>query len=331
MSLTIKEIAKIANVSRGTVDRVIHGRGNVNPETKKRIEKILKETNYESNIHAQSLANSKNIYRIGVITNSIGNEFFDLVLEGLKYQNDFFRNTELIIRELKGYDVLDQLNEIEYMKTQDIQGLIITPINNQKIAKALSEFNVPIVAVNNDIDVDTISFVGCDYINSGELAGDIANISLRNGGTAAIIVGSFELSGHVQRITGFKNVFKGNILTFENQDDDNVSYELATQILKNNNIDLIYFGAAGIAGGLKAIKDFGSNIPVITVDETKAVREALKSGEVLATITQQPYKQGSRAIRILHDYLVYNHNPYDIKELTNNKVILKNSSYVVEK
>lgn len=331
MSLTIKEIAKLANVSRGTVDRVIHGRGNVNPETKERIETILRETNYESNIHAQSLANSKNKYRVGVITNSIGNEFFDLVLEGLKYQNDFFKNTELIIREIKGYDVLDQLKEIEYIKTQDVQGLIITPINNKKISEALSELKIPIIAVNNDIEVDKISFVGCDYINSGELAGDIANISLRNGGTAAIIVGSFELSGHVKRITGFKNSFKGNILTFENQDDDNVSYEVATEILKNNNIDLIYFGAAGISGGLKAIKDFGRDIPVITVDETKAVRDALAQGEVLATITQQPYKQGSRAIRILHDYLVYNRNPYDIKEFTNNKVILKNSGYVMEK
>lgn len=333
MSLTIKEIAKLANVSRGTVDRVIHGRESVSPETRKRVEQILKEYNYQSNIHAQSLASLKNQFKIGVITNSIDNEFFDLVLEGLKYQNDFFRNTELIIKELKGYDVENQLKEINNLKNQDLNALIITPIDHIDIANALNELKIPIVTVNNDIDIEKLAFVGCDYHNSGMLAGDLANISLKNGGKVAIVVGSFNVRGHKERIKGFrKSYYKGGeILTFENQDDDEISYKITKEIILKDNVDLIYFGAAGIAGGLKALKELNKNIPVITVDETVAVRNSLKTGDVLATITQQPYKQGSRAIRIVHDYLIYNRKPNEVEELTNNKVILKNSNYVIEK
>ena len=40
---TIKEIAALAGVSRGTVDRVLNHRGSVNPETAKRIEEIARE------------------------------------------------------------------------------------------------------------------------------------------------------------------------------------------------------------------------------------------------------------------------------------------------
>ena len=44
---TIKEIAALAGVSRGTVDRVLNDRGAVNPETAEKIRKIAKELDYK--------------------------------------------------------------------------------------------------------------------------------------------------------------------------------------------------------------------------------------------------------------------------------------------
>ena len=46
---TIKEIAALAGVSRGTVDRVLNDRGAVNPETAEKIRKIAKELDYKEN------------------------------------------------------------------------------------------------------------------------------------------------------------------------------------------------------------------------------------------------------------------------------------------
>ena len=46
---TIKEIAALAGVSRGTVDRVLNNRGAVNPETAEKIRKIAKELDYKPN------------------------------------------------------------------------------------------------------------------------------------------------------------------------------------------------------------------------------------------------------------------------------------------
>ena len=56
MKPTIKLIAKLANVSAGTVDRVINNRGKVKPVTREKIEKIIQDLNYKPNLFARNLA-----------------------------------------------------------------------------------------------------------------------------------------------------------------------------------------------------------------------------------------------------------------------------------
>lgn len=334
MSITIKKIAELANVSRGTVDRVIHGREGVNNETRERVEYILEKYNYKSNRHARALVTTGKKFSVGVIINSIGNEFFDSVLEGLIYENQKYENINLIIKEIKGYEESDQLKAIKELTDEDVHALIITPINTKDIINALNDLRIPVVTLNNDIETKKLGFVGCDYVNNGKISGDIANLILPNGGHVAIIVGSFKLRGHNERVEGFEKVFTNQnkkISYYENQDDDNLSYEITKNIIENNNVDLIYYAAAGISGGLKAIADANVKVPVITVDETRAVKEGLKDGRVYATVTQQPYKQGSRAIQMVYDYLVYNSEPKEKQNLTGNRIQLKHSIFVTEK
>lgn len=64
---TIKEIAALAGVSRGTVDRVLNHRGSVNPATAERIEKIARELDYKPNVAGLVLAAQKKKLKLGVI------------------------------------------------------------------------------------------------------------------------------------------------------------------------------------------------------------------------------------------------------------------------
>ena len=50
----IKDIAKMADVSVGTVDRVIHGRSGVSESSRKRVEEILKQLDYQPNMYAST-------------------------------------------------------------------------------------------------------------------------------------------------------------------------------------------------------------------------------------------------------------------------------------
>lgn len=57
--ITIKDIAEKAGVSVGTVDRVLHKRPNVSKKSLSLVTKALEEMNYEPNMYASALANSR--------------------------------------------------------------------------------------------------------------------------------------------------------------------------------------------------------------------------------------------------------------------------------
>ena len=82
---TIKEIAKRAGVSIGTVDRVIHNRGKVAPEKKERILKIIEELDYQPNDAAQRLTLLKKRIRFTFfVVDPTEHPFFEDVLKGAK-------------------------------------------------------------------------------------------------------------------------------------------------------------------------------------------------------------------------------------------------------
>ncbi|HHU51073.1 MAG TPA: LacI family transcriptional regulator [Firmicutes bacterium] len=72
MAITIKDLAKLANVSKGTVSRVINGSSGVGAETRQRILKLIKDLDYQPNISARGLA-AKRSYNIGMIIPHTGN------------------------------------------------------------------------------------------------------------------------------------------------------------------------------------------------------------------------------------------------------------------
>lgn len=60
--IRIKDIALKAGVSVGTVDRVLHKRPNVSEKVREKVEKVLKEQNYEPNMYASALAYNKSYH-----------------------------------------------------------------------------------------------------------------------------------------------------------------------------------------------------------------------------------------------------------------------------
>ena len=69
--MTLTEIAKLAGVSAGTVDRVLHNRKGVSEKTKIKIQSIIEENGYEPNLIAQQLKNNKTL-NIGILLPKLG-------------------------------------------------------------------------------------------------------------------------------------------------------------------------------------------------------------------------------------------------------------------
>ena len=332
MSITIKEIANLAGTSRGTVDRALNNRGRVKYELKEKILEIARKHNYTTNPFAKALSQSKKEFKIGIIINSLDNNFFDKVIDGLysgiKEISQYDVKLELI--QIKGYDINEQMKAVDTLMEKKVLAIGITPINCIAIKEKLENLSVPVLAINNDIEMsqNKIAFVGCNYKESGLICGDMISLILREEGNILIVAGTMKLLGHNQRVKGIEKVLKVtkiNIVNvIENHDDDKISYNLVKDNLAgNNDIDLVCFVAAGIKGGLKAIDESGENVSIIAVDETVEVVNALRSGRIKCSITQQPYKQGRSAIRIICQLIINEIKPTKDVYHTINKVLLK--------
>lgn len=327
MKSTIKRIAQLAGVSRGTVDRVLHERGGVNPRTAARVREIAGELDYKTNLVAKSLSakNLRGSQTIGVLLNSRGNPFYNDIVAGVAAKAaeiaDF--GFEVRIVELEGYDVERQLRAIDSLAEEGVSGLAVSPINSPAVAAKLRELrdkNIPAVCLNNDVeDAPRLAYVGSDSKRCGHVAAGLFGL-LSDGKPQeiAIVAGSFMILGHYQRVQGFRERAKAEFPSFrivaeaENNDNDLLSY-IATKTILNQHPGLsgLFFGAAGIEGGLRAVEEAGmlKKLRVVTVDMIDVVKRQLLAGNVTATICQEPYKQGFEAVRVLFDYLLAGKKP----------------------
>lgn len=335
--MTIKEIAKLCNTSRGTVDRVLNNRGNVNEELRQRILTIIDENHYKPNSSAKALSNSQKKFIIGVIINSVGNLFFDKVLEGINVAKSEIANfgIQVEIRQIKGYSADEQLNEICQLEKMGINALILTPIQDEKIVQKinkLSDIGIKTALINSDLEDSKRIFVSSsDNIRSGEIASNIALIALRESQKTAVVIGSCKNAGHIARLEGFRSGLGENnnsnevIEVVENNDDELLSYKVVKKLIENQELSLIYFASGGVRGGLEAIEESGRNIKAITMDESDEVKKYIDKGIILATITQEPYLQGYKPLKVMADYLLIGEMPKDIVVHTNNYIKVKKS------
>jgi len=314
--MTVKEIAKLAGTSRGTVDRVLHNRPGVAKEVQERVLQVIEEHNFKPNTLARALSRKQVPKTVGVILNSMGNPFFDDVLEGI-YQCLADRSSydlTLNLLQLKGYRPEEQLQAINELVGQGIDGLILTAVDHPDVIDRLRELlkkGMPVITVNIDLSDPTArtDYIGCDYLKSGRLAGGaMALMSFAGPLTVGVVHGSADVMGHNQRLQGFTEVtdaLEGVTLAWQVTcgDDDDLAYRQTMAKLQTTPPDVIYVVAGGVAGVLQALEETNSKTVAITNDLLPITREYLDKGVIKATVFQQPFEQGYNAVGRLIDCL----------------------------
>lgn len=314
---TIKQIAELAGVSRGTVDRVLNNRGSVNANTAARVREIAEKLNYKPNKAGLMLAAQKKNLKIGVILFPDSNPFFSEVLEGVnaKAKELSAYNFTVLIRQVP-FDETEQFNTMEALLAEGINGLVIAPFNSLYIAAEidrLTEMNIPVITVNTDILSRRIAYVGSNYRLSGQTAAGLVSLMTFGEIHIGIVTGSSHVLCHSDRIEGFTSTLseKGErihiVETIENHDDDNESYEKVKEMLASHlEINVLYFAAGGVAGGCRAAVESGriDAMRIFTYDCVPSTKKLLDDGIITATICQQPYKQGYLPVELLSRYLI---------------------------
>ncbi len=319
MAVTIRQIAELSGVSRGTVDRVLNNRGRVNPETEQLVRKVAKELGYRPNAAGKALAAIKKNYIIGIILSSEGNEFFSDVISGMKQaeKEAAAYGIQVIMKTMKGYDADVQISLMRELEPF-IHILILQPINDDRIVTEIGKLTgqgIRVITINNDIEnSDRLCYVGSDYFRSGQTACGCLGLLTRGKANVGIATGSVKILGHNQRILGFNSIvekkYKGFILSdiIETNDDDRQGYEETRKMLKRYpEINAIYIVAAGAAGVCRAVSESGKQeqMTIVACDSTPAIKELIGKGIIKATIYQQPYLQGYQSIMIAAEFLIH--------------------------
>lgn len=337
MPVTIKDIAEYAGVSRGTVDRALNHRSGINPDVARRILSIAAELGYTPNRAGKALASKKNPIQIGVILNSLGNPFYDQVMEGIRAATREYQDfsVKVHIRQLKGYHLKEQLEAIDEMMELGVGAIALTPMNEPQIRdriNLLTQKGQIVVKLNSNIeDTRSAVYIGCDYEKSGATAAGL--LGLFSGGRAkiGIVTGSVKMLGHTQRVHGFIGACRSGFPQMEirnmveNNDDEEQSYQVTCQLLQDREIDGLYFTAGGIAGGCRAVEQCRPQKRplIVCCDLTEETRTLLEQGKIHATVCQQPFRQGYESIKTIFNCLMTGGLPEQTAMFMQNEIKIK--------
>ncbi|HPC35928.1 MAG TPA: LacI family DNA-binding transcriptional regulator [Candidatus Marinimicrobia bacterium] len=211
--ITIEEVAKQANVSKGTVSAVINGKNSVNPATREHILKVMKDLNFRPRGMARNLKNGDQVRCIGIIIKDLNYPFYTSIAAGAReYANS------------KGYSVIVASSENDHecekkfthlFSIKDIKGAIIAPIVEGEAEIdhlfKLKRINYPFVLLE-DVKGIQANVVAIDNLSAIKTA---VKYLIDNGHTKIVHFAGPPQSSHTQeRIEGFRHAFSESPLIF---------------------------------------------------------------------------------------------------------------------
>lgn len=324
VAATIKDIAAAAGVSRGTVDRVLHGRGGVCPEVREKVLQLAEELEYRPNRAALGLAALKKPVRIGLLLPSEGNPFFGEVIRGAKAAEKSLSDygTALLPEPVRGYDTAGHLRALQSLEERGADGVCAATVDVPEVRAAISalaERGVPVIALNSELSpCGCLSYVGCDYRQTGRIAAGLLLLLGLGAPRLLIVTGSRRVRGHNERVSGFLERLREAGKPFsvleeiECEDDDEAAYALTLEALRRlPQADCLYVAGAGVQGVGRAVREAGllGKAPILAFDDTPAVRALVHEGAVPATVCQSPFEQGYRAVKLMFRYLTSRSEP----------------------
>jgi len=335
--ITQSKLAKLAGVSRTTVARVINNKGYVSEETRQKILELIKVTSYKPNKAGKTLAIQQKKIKIGCILIQADNPFYQELNKGILIKAEEYKTygIEVIVKNAV-FKTDEQIKIIDELIAGNINALLIQPIIDTRLVKKLEEvakLNIPIVMVNTDIPdfQSAFCYVGNDFYLCGKTAANLLELFTHGSCKIGIITGFFNAKSHADRIHGFKDYISDfpdmKIIDIqENHDDEWESYHITKEMLDDHpEIDALFVVAGGVYGAGRAVKDYlkDRKITVISFDDVPTTRELVREGVILATICQQPIRQGQLALEALFNYFVDGTVPVNKRIYTDIHIKLK--------
>lgn len=319
---TIKEIAKLLNISPSTVSRSLSDHPSIGLTTRQKVKHLAKELNYERNETAIFFQKGKT-YTIGVILPELSEAFFSSAISAIE-DTAYKRNYTVLLAQSHD-DAEKEKQLVAKMKDHRVDGLLVSVAKTStsfEHFEKLKQYNIPAVFFDRIPPLPNIHYVACNM-----MTGTVEAVSylLKKGHRAiGLINGPSTLSASGERQEGYikammKNRYKYDPSLVVSCDLTEASTQAAldellaskrkvTAIVTFNDYVWLYAMKYARSLGIAPNKDLEfvsyANLPMIGYMETSP----------LASVEQFPGLQAQKATEILLDLLCIEKNPPEEQE-----------------
>lgn len=317
----VKEIARRANVSIATVDRVLHNRSGVSEKTKRKINDIIKELDYQPNILASRLA-SKKIISLAVLIPRVSEEtdFWEAPMKGITRADSEIKKYGVQVTTFY-FDLNDPATFNEQASAildGHFKGVLLAPSfieESRKFVRACREKKVPFVFIDSDVpNEDNLCYIGPHLFQSGYVGAKLSTYRLKEKHKVAVVNISKETDSYnyLQIEEGFRSYFKDHNLPIEiiridikDTDSLSVTRDLTRALHQHDDIEAIFVTNSrvfSVAAFLEKSKR--TDISLIGYDYLKENIAYLNKELIDFLICHKPEEQGYRGLMALYQTLV---------------------------
>ncbi len=322
--VTVKDIARLAGVSLGTVDRVIHNRGRVAADTAARVQQAITTLGYSPNLHARQLSHGRT-YRIALLMPDLSSDggYWDEAYQGIErarsqlnlkqieVQPTFFdRNTDA--------PVLRWIDHLAKAVESPPDGVIVAPVVStvaqNSLAQTLQRLRIPAVAFDSPLYGGSFPFVGQDPEEGGRAAARLTTLLsppqktivliTRGRQDAHLVSRSEACATHVAALGNWPTAS----ITIDDQHDAAYVAALTKKLQElGPAVGAIFVTNAGAHLVVQARSQAAlpQPVPIVGYDLMRANAELLRQGLIDFIISQRPETQGYEAAMMLINHLLF--------------------------
>lgn len=314
----IKEIARLAGVSIGTVDRVIHQRGRVSAETRKKIEEIMEQHHYRPNLLARSLKTMKRKTIALLIPLPEEDEYWQQAWEGFESQRTKAEQQGVFLKpffySLESRKLFTKLSA-EILQTKP-DGLIMAPNylrEGKRLYQQCTKASIPVIMFDTiPPATDPFCFIGTNSYQSGRLGAQLLSMISASTGKLAIFHFDEELHNSPHMIekergfTGYLNEEGRLNSSFVIQSRRNYEKRLES-IFRKEQISGVFVSTSKtyLMGSFLKSRSI-RNVKLVGFDLISKNIELMKEGYIDFLINQNPRRQAVKSLNTFINSLVFN-------------------------
>lgn len=345
---TIKDIARLAGVSAGTVDRVLHNRGDVSKTSYEKVKKVLDEIDYHPNMFAIGLAAKKKYTINCLIPYYIENDYWHSVALGIERAAVELRSFNVNIDFLfyKHADEASYREVCESVRNEPGDAILIAPNfirETIELSRYLEENEIPYAFIDSNVkDTNALIYIGQESYMSGYTAAKILMRDYNDGQELALFLSDHRanpaeiqmqrrLEGFMQYINEHYNgiTVRDVVLNKEKPEEDKQTLDDFFSSYPSVQIGAAFNSRVYHIGDY--LRRSGHRLhSLVGYDLLQKNVELLKSGEVKYLIGQRPGLQGYCGVKALSEYIVFKKQVAPLKYMPIDILIKENIDYYFE-